>query len=291
MKTSTQLKALLRNLSKDKGINVEILLRNYMLERLLERISLSKYKDQFILKGGMLIAAIVGIDARATMDMDATIMGFELTGEKLKSIFNEILSIPMDDGVHMKLTKLEDIRDEAEYPGMRASIESIFDKTRQTMKVDITTGDKITPRAIEYQFQLLLEDRTISILAYNLETIFAEKLETILSRGVANTRMRDYYDIYILMELHEQNLTDELLNEAFVRTSKNRGSFDNIKNNSSEYLETIESSELLSGLWERYRVNNDYALDISWNDTLDSMKRAFRKIDLSWQLYNNQTKV
>ena len=138
MKTSTQLKALLRNLSKDKGINAEILLRNFMLERLLERISLSKYKDQFILKGGMLIAAIVGIDARATMDMDATIMGFELTEEKLESIFNEILSIPMDDGVHIKLTKLEDIRDEAEYPGMRVSIESIFDKTRQTMKVDIT---------------------------------------------------------------------------------------------------------------------------------------------------------
>lgn len=281
MKTSTQLKALLRNLSKDKGINAEILLRNFMLERLLERISLSKYKDQFILKGGMLIAAIVGIDARATMDMDATIMGFELREEKLESVFNEILSIPMDDGVHMRLTKLEDIRDEAEYPGMRVSIESIFDKTRQTMKVDITTGDKITPRAIEYQFQLLLEDRAISILAYNLETIFAEKLETILSRGVANTRMRDYYDVHILMELHEQNLNDELLKEAFVRTAKNRGTFDNIKNNSSEYIQAIESSEVLLSLWERYRVNNDYALDIRWKDTLNSMKRAFSKIDFS----------
>ena len=162
----------------------------------------------------MLIAAIVGIDARATMDMDATIMGFELTEEKLESIFNEILSIPMDDGVYMKFIKLENIRDEAEYPGMRISIESIFDKTRQTMKVVITTGDKITPRAIEYKFQLLLEDRAISILAYNLETI--------LSRGVANTRMRDYYDVYILMELQEQNLNDELLKEAFVRTAKNR---------------------------------------------------------------------
>ena len=279
MKTSTQLKALLRNLSKDKGINAEILLRNFMLERLLERISISKYKDQFVLKGGMLIAAIVGIDARATMDMDATIMGFELTEEKLESIFNEILSIPMDDGVHMKLTKLEDIRDEAEYPGMRISIESIFDKTRQTMKVDITTGDKITPRAIEYKFQLLLEDRAISILAYNLETIFAEKLETILSRGVANTRMRDYYDVHILMELHEQNLNDELLNEAFVKTAKNRGTFDNIKNNNSEYLQAIESSEVLLNLWERYRVNNDYALDISWKDALKSMKRVLGKID------------
>ena len=280
MKTSTQLKALLRNLSKDKGISAEILLRNFMLERLLERISLSKYKDQFILKGGMLIAAIVGIDARATMDMDATIIGFELTEEKLESIFNEILSIPMNDGVHMKFINLENIRDEAEYPGMRISIESIFDRTRQTLKVDITTGDKITPRAIEYKFPLLLEDRAISILAYNLETIFAEKLETILSRGVANTRMRDYYDVYILMELHEHNLDNELLREAFVRTTKNRGTFDNIRNNSSEYLQTIESSGVLLNLWERYRVNNDYALDISWKDTLDSVKRAFSKMDL-----------
>ena len=229
MKTSTQLKALIRNLSRDKGINAEILLRNFMLERLMERISLSEFRDQFILKGGMLIAAIVGIDARATMDMDATIRGFELNEDKLKNIFNEILSIPVDDGVIMRLSKVESIRDEAEYPGIRISIESVLDKTRQTMKVDITTGDKITPRAIEYKFQLLLEDRTISVLAYNLETIFAEKLETILSRGTATTRMRDYYDIYILMELHESNLNDDLLREAFIKTSTNRGTFENIK--------------------------------------------------------------
>lgn len=152
MKTSTQLKALIRNLSRDKGINAEILLRNFMLERLLERISLSEYRDQFILKGGMLIAAMVGIDARATMDMDATIRGFELNEDKLKNVFNEILSIPVNDGVLMRLSKVESIRDESEYPGIRVSIESVLDKTRQTMKVDITTGDKITPRAIEYKF-------------------------------------------------------------------------------------------------------------------------------------------
>ena len=156
MKTSTQLKALIRNLSRDKGINAEIILRNFMLERLLERISLSEYRDQFILKGGMLIAAIVGIDARATMDMDATIRGFELNEDKLKNIFNEILFIPVDDGVLMRLSKVESIRDEAEYPGIRISIESVLDKTRQTMKVDITTGDKITPRAIEYKLNITL---------------------------------------------------------------------------------------------------------------------------------------
>ena len=159
MKSSTQLKALIRNLSKEKGVREANLLRNFMLERLLERISLSEYKNQFILKGGMLIAAIVGIDTRSTMDMDATIRCLTLTVENLKEIFIEILSVPVDDGVLMTLSKLENIRDESEYPGIRVSINTKFDKTRQTMKVDITAGDKITPRAIEYKFRLLLEDR------------------------------------------------------------------------------------------------------------------------------------
>jgi hypothetical protein len=149
MKTSTQLKALIRNLSKEKDVKSEILLRNFMLERFLERISLSKYNNQFILKGGMLIATIVGIDARATMDMDVAIKGFQLKEEELKKVINEILVVPVDDGVSMNLGKLENIRDESEYPGVRITINAILDKTKQTMKIDITTGDKITPQAIE----------------------------------------------------------------------------------------------------------------------------------------------
>lgn len=281
MKSSTQLKALIRNLSKEKGVSAEILLRNFMLERLLERISLSEYKNQFILKGGMLIAAIVGIDTRSTMDMDATIRGLTLTVENLKEIFIEILSVPVDDGVLMTLSKLENIRDESEYPGIRVSINTKFDKTRQTMKVDITAGDKITPRAIEYKFRLLLEDRLISVLAYNLETVFAEKLETILSRGTTTTRMRDYYDIHILMELHESNLNEDFLKQAFIETSRHRGSFDNIKKSSDEYIEMIETSEILLNLWERYRSKNEYASEIGWIEALASMKRAFNKIDFS----------
>jgi hypothetical protein len=171
MKTSTQLKALIRNLSKDKGIKAEILLRNFMFERLLERIAVSEYKNQFILKGGMLIASIVGIEARSTMDIDATIRGFKLTEEELKAVFEKILSIPLDDGVSMTLRKLENIRDDAEYPGIRASINAVLDKTRQTVKVDITTGDRITPHAVEYPLKLMLEDRSINILTYNLETV------------------------------------------------------------------------------------------------------------------------
>lgn len=279
MKTSTQLKALIRNLSRDKNISAEILFRNFMLERLLERISLSKYRNQFVLKGGMLISAIVGIDTRATMDMDTTIRGFKLNEDTLRHIFNEILLISINDGVFMKLSKIENIRDEFEYPGMRVSIESVLDKTRQIIKVDVTTGDEITLKAIEYKFQLLLEDRTISVLAYNLETTFAEKLETILSRGTATTRMRDYYDIYILLELLESNLNDDLFTEAFIKTSTNRGTFENIKTNSTETIHSIEYSESLLNLWERYRTSNQYALDISWESAVNRVKRLFNKID------------
>jgi predicted nucleotidyltransferase component of viral defense system len=192
MNTSTQLKALIRNLSKEKSVQAEIILRNFILERLLERISLSPFRDKFILKGGMLIAAMVGIDTRSTMDMDATIRGIPLSEEVLAEAMKVILDSPVDDGVKMTLKGFENIRDESEYPGIRISIEAILDKTRQVMKIDVTTGDKITPQAVEYSFRLLFEDRSISILAYNLETVLAEKLETILSRSTTNTRMRDY---------------------------------------------------------------------------------------------------
>lgn len=251
-----------------------------MLERLLERVSLSKYKKQFILKGGMLIAAMVGIDTRSTMDMDATIRGFTLTEEKLKECFNAILSVSLNDNVKMGLSKIESIRGDDDYPGFRISIESLFDETKQIMKVDITAGDKITPRAIEYEYKLLLEDRTISVLAYNLETLFAEKIENILSRGTTNTRMRDYYDIYILMKLYELKLDVHLLKKAFRETSKYRGSFGNVSKNYFENIQMIESSEVLLNLWERYRTKNDYASDIKWGSALDSVRKVINKTTL-----------
>ncbi len=172
--------------------------RNFMLERLLERISVSEYKHSFILKGGMLIAAMVGIDTRTTMDMDATIKGQTLTETEITNIMKDILSIPFDDDVILSFRDIEEIREEADYPGYRVSIEAVLDKTKQVLKVDITTGDFVTPREVEYKFRLMFEDRAISIMAYNLETVLAEKFETVITRGLTNTRMRDFYDIYIL---------------------------------------------------------------------------------------------
>ena len=220
MKTSTQLKVLIRNLSKEKGVHAEIVLRSYMLERLLERISLSSFHDKFILKGGMLVAAMVGIDTRSTMDMDATIRGIPFSEEELVQAIREILNCTFEDDVTMTLKGIENIRDESDYPGIRVSIEAILDKTRQIIKVDVTSGDMITPRAVEYSFNLLFENRSISILAYNLETVLAEKLETILSRSTATTRMRDYYDVYILTTLRNQDIDWVLFSEAFKNTAE-----------------------------------------------------------------------
>jgi predicted nucleotidyltransferase component of viral defense system len=278
MKTSTQLKALIRNLSREKNVKAEILLRNFMLERFLERISLSKYKNQFVLKGGMLIAAIIGVDARSTMDMDTTISGFNLNEEELEIVIKNILAIPLDDGVTMELRKLESIRDEAEYPGIRVSINASLDKTNQTMKIDITTGDQITPRAIEFPYKLMLEDRSISILSYNLETVIAEKIETILSRGTTTTRMRDYYDIHILMILHEKEIDKNILKDAFNKTSRHRSSFENIKSNGTEYIQMIEESKILSKLWDQYKSKNNYAADVKWDDAIKSVKKTFQII-------------
>jgi predicted nucleotidyltransferase component of viral defense system len=251
MKLSNQLKALIRNLSKEKSVQAEIILRNYMLERLLERVSLSEYRDRFILKGGMLVAAMVGIDTRSTMDMDATIKGIELTEEELEKALNDILAVPIDDGVTMKLIGFKNIWDESEYPGIRVSIEAILDRTKQIMKVDITTGDMITPKEMEYQFSLLLEDRIIQILAYNLETALAEKLETILTRSTANTRMRDFYDVYILTTLRKGDIHWKLFTKAFKRTAEKRGSYKRLVGSCDEIMNAIESSDVLSKLWER----------------------------------------
>ena len=277
MNTSTQLKALIRNLSKEKSVQAEIILRNFMLERLLERISLSPFRDKFILKGGMLIATMVGIDTRSTMDMDATIRGIPLTEAALTEAMKEILACPVDDGVKMILKGFENIRDESEYPGIRVSIEAILDKTRQVMKVDITSGDKITPQAVEYSFKLLFENRSINILAYNLETVLAEKLETILSRSTANTRMRDYYDVYILTTLRAQDINWSLFPQALKNTAEKRGSYSHLLETGDDIMGEIEQSQVLANLWSRYKQKNSYVDDLTWRQVIESVKMLYIK--------------
>ena len=195
-------------------------MQNYMLERLLERISLSKYKNNFIIKGGFLVSAIVGLDTRATMDLDTTIKGVTLTHEAIISIFKEVCAIQIDDDVQFETVSVADIRETDDYPGIRVSLKASYPPISVPLAVDITTGDMITSREIEYTFSMLFDDRSINIFAYNLETLLAEKLDTVLSRNIANTRPRDYYDIYILYALRMAECDMNTLRLALKRTTK-----------------------------------------------------------------------
>jgi len=269
MKTSTQLKALVRNLSKEKNVEAEIILRNFMLERLLERISISDYRNNFILKGGMLIAAIVGIDTRTTMDLDATIKAQILNEAEVTTIIDDILSVPVDDNVIFTFKSVEEIHEEADYPGYRVSIEAVLDKTRQVLKVDITTGDFVTPREVQYYFKLMFEDRTISIMAYNLETVLAEKFETVITRGITNTRMRDLYDIYILTAT--QPLDTNTFCAALKKTTEKRHTAAQMTD-PEDVIRTIADSDIMVDLWKRYQKKYSYAADITWEIAMDALK-------------------
>jgi predicted nucleotidyltransferase component of viral defense system len=265
MKNATQLKALVKNIAKDKGISAQIIMQNYMLERLLERISLSKYQSNFILKGGFLIAAIVGLDTRATMDLDATIRGIPVNHDAILQIFTEICDIQVNDDITFKLKHVVAIRESEAYNGVRVAFEGIYPPMAVPLKIDITTGDKITPKEILYEFQLLFEPRKINVLAYNLETILAEKLETIISRGDQNTRSRDFYDVYILYKLQWQNVDINTLKSALYVTAKNRKS-DHIIPRHKEVLEIIIKSEVMNNHWKSYQKDFDYAKDIALID-------------------------
>ena len=277
--TARQLKDLIRNLSKKKSADAQILMRNYMMERFLERISLSEYKNQFILKGGMLVAAMVGLDARATMDLDATIKGTNVSVEDVEMIISQIISIPLDDGVSFRIKRISEIMEEADYPGVRVSMETKFDGVITPLKIDISTGDIITPREIKYNFNLMLEDRTIEVWAYNLETVLAEKLETVVSRNVTNTRMRDFYDIYILQKLYGEQLSKDVLRDALVATAKKRETLEQIETEDiDEVFDEIQSSSVMENLWKAYQRNYSYSADIPWHIIMKSIRTLYELI-------------
>mgnify|MGYP000061407729 FL=1 len=277
--TARQLKDLIRNLSKKKSADAQILMRNYMMERFLERISLSEYKNQFILKGGMLVAAMVGLDARATMDLDATIKGTNVSVEDVEMIISQIISIPLDDGVSFQIKRISEIMEEADYPGVRVSMETKFDGVITPLKIDISTGDIITPREIKYNFNLMLENRTIEVWAYNLETVLAEKLETVISRNVTNTRMRDFYDIYILQKLYGEQLSKDVLRDALVATAKKRETLEQIETEDiDEVFDEIQSSSVMENLWKAYQRNYSYSADIPWHTIMKSIRTLYEII-------------
>ena len=254
IKTSRQLKALVRNLTKGDSLQAQIIMRNYVMERFLERISLSKYRNNFILKGGMLVSAMVGLDTRSTMDIDTTIKNMPLSVENAREMIEEIIAVPIDDGMTFSIKSVGEIMDEAEYTGVRVNLEATLETMRTPLKVDISTGDIITPREVLYTFKLMFEERTISILAYNLETVLAEKMETVIARGVANTRLRDYYDLYILQNEYTHAISMEQFKAAFLATCKKRNSIQLIAEGNKILKELLLYKRLEKGsfVWPRH---------------------------------------
>ena len=278
MKNAMQLKAIIKKMAKEKKMSAQLVLQNYMLERLLERVSLSRFRSHFILKGGFLIAAMVGLDTRATMDMDATIKGYPVDENTIRSMFEEICTIEIPDDITFSFRSIGEIREGDEYTGYRVALTADFPPMAVPLKLDITTGDKITPKEIEYSFKLLMEDRSISILAYNLETILAEKLETVVSRGDQNTRPRDYYDIYVLLKLRSNDISMGDLLAAVTATCQKRGTAEVMKNYRA-IMDQVSSSPVMNDQWRKYQAEFSYAVDIAFRETCVTVQTVMDEIN------------
>lgn len=271
MNKAMQFKARIKNLASDRNIPAQAVLQNYMLERLLERIANSSYKDKFILKGGLLIASLVGIDSRTTMDMDATVMGFPLSEETLENALSEICAIQLDDDVTLTLNGIAPIRGDDEYGGFRAALLALYETINTPLKVDITTGDVITPRAVRYRFHSIFDDKEIQVWAYNVETILAEKVETILRRSVLNTRPRDFYDVYLLTSTQGTAIELETFRDALRATGQKRMSLSQL-DKWEAILEAILADPIMRQRWERYARDNYYASKVTFEDVMTSVR-------------------
>ena len=267
MKTSEQIKGAIRNISKKTGVNPNSLLQMCLFEGILEKLSKSKYSENFILKGGLLISSLIGVDMRSTMDMDTTLRGIPLNEVSITKILNEILAIEIDADIEYKLIKLSPIRQKDVYEDFCASISCIFGKINANLNIDITTGDVITPKEINYFYSKILEEGTIPIMTYTIETILAEKFETISSRNITTTRARDFYDLYMIYSIYKDKIDKDILSKAIERTSKYRGSFETALQY-KEIVELLRESEIPKELWKKYTQNNPYAKDVDFLDTV-----------------------
>ena len=271
MSNAMSLKAKIRNIARQKNIPAQVVLQNYMFERLLVRLSASEYKDKFVLKGGMLVAAIVGLDNRATMDMDTTLKSLPLTPEAIRSALDNICNSPFNDGVSFEIGTISPIREDDIYGGYRVMLNARFDTIITPLSMDVSTGDAITPHAVQYNFFEIFDDeKTYELWAYNIETVMAEKVETILRRGVFNTRPRDFYDAYILTTT--QKFDKAVFENALKATANHRGTTRQIEDVPG-ILQNIEESPELKTMWERYRKQFAYAADIEYEQIMNVLKR------------------
>ena len=265
------LKAKASNLSKKTNIPNKYLIQNFMFEALLKRISKSKYKNKFVIKGGLLLSSVFGVNLRSTMDLDTTIKGLPLDRDTITKVINEIISIDVEDNVRLEIENIKDIREEELYSGFEVNLKAEFDGLKTNLMIDITTGDIITYKEVEFKYSTLFDNETINIMTYNYETIIAEKFESIISRNIDNTRMKDYYDLYMFVNLKWNDINKDTLRKAIINTSKARETLDYI-DNASKYIELISDDERLKALWNSYQNNYEYAKDIEFVDTINAIK-------------------
>ena len=277
MKNAMQLKAIIKNLAKEKHISAQLVMQNFMLERLLERISISKYQQNFILKGGFLIAAMVGLDTRATMDMDATIKGLPVNEQTVREMFEEICKIELEDDVTFSFRSIEEIREGDVYTGYRVSLSANYPPMAVPLKLDITTGDKITPSAIAYEYPFVFDEGSATVMAYPLETVLAEKIETVLARNVATTRIRDFYDIYELWRVRGHAVHTRTLAQALAATCEKRNSWEAVERR-EEIIDAMRADDGLRRQWQTYASKHSYAAGLSFAETLDSVRDVIESI-------------
>lgn len=270
--TPEQIKGRIKSVAKQNNADARTLMRIYMMERFLERLAQSEYRDNFIIKGGILVTAMIGVAHRSTMDIDTSMKNLNLSAEDALRVVNQVKDIDLDDGVSFEVKDVSNIMDEMEYPGIRVTMNANVGRLITPLKIDISTGDVITPRAIEFNYDLLLEDRSISLWSYNLETILAEKLQTVLARGILNTRMRDFYDIRMLLDTYEDKVNKAVLKDAFAATCKKRGT-DHLQEQAEEIIKIIEADEQLQVLWRAYQKKYSYAAEIDYTSVISGVRK------------------
>lgn len=271
IKNRDSLKAKASNLSKKTNIPNKYLIQNFMFEALLKRISKSKYKNKFVIKGGLLLSSIFGVNLRSTMDLDTTIKGLPLNKSTITKVITEIINIDLKDNITFEIENIKDIREEELYSGFEVNLKADFDGLKTNLMIDITTGDIITYKEVKFKYNTLFDNETINIMTYNYETIIAEKFETIISRNIDNTRMKDYYDLYMFVNLKWNDINKETLRKAIINTSKNRETISYIEN-ANDYINLIEDDSRLKLLWNSYQNNYEYAKGIEFVDTINAIK-------------------
>ena len=273
MKTPEQLKGSIRSMAAKKNLRAQEVLQMFLFERVLERLANSTYKDNFILKGGLLISSMIGIGERTTMDMDTTVRGIQMEEDEIVKAVKEIISVDVGDGINFEYESIEPIREDDAYNNFRVHLRAKYGKIDSPMKIDVTTGDVITPAAIQYDFPMLFEDKSVSVMAYTLETILAEKYETILRRNVGTTRARDYYDLHTLFRSRKEEIRPDVLKAAVLHTAKKRDSVKDIEG-WQEILDDIKTEPIMQTLWDNYIAENQYICELSFEEVLKTVEET-----------------